>query len=134
MRAAFVHVLADAAVSTLVIVGLLMAEFLGWTFMDPVMGIVGALVVANWSYGLIRAAAAVLLDMTPNADVARRIRGVLERGGDLVTDLHIWRLGPGHLGAIIAIRTARSSSPQDYKAKLSHMPNLSHVTIEVETA
>jgi Co/Zn/Cd efflux system component len=84
--------------------------------------------------GLIRAASAVLLDMAPNGDIPQRIRARLERGGHLVTDLHVWRLGPGHLGAIIAVRSAHSSPPEHYKAQLAQVPNLSHVTIEVEAA
>jgi cation diffusion facilitator family transporter len=133
MRAAYVHVLADSAVSGLVIVGLLLARGVGWTWMDPVMGLVGALVVANWSFGLIRAASAVLLDMTPNPDILRRIRGAIERGGDRIVDLHVWRLGPGHLGAIIALRSARAGSPDGYKRMLAAIPELSHVTVEVQS-
>jgi cation diffusion facilitator family transporter len=133
MRAAYVHVLADSAVSGLVIIGLLLARGLGWTWMDPVMGLVGALVVANWSFGLIRAASAVLLDMTPNPDILRRIRGAIERGGDRIVDLHVWRLGPGHLGAIIALRSARAGSPDRYKRMLAAIPELSHVTVEVQS-
>ncbi len=133
MRAAYVHVLADSAVSGLVIVGLLLARGLGWTWMDPVMGLVGALVVANWSFGLIRAASAILLDMTPNPDILRRIRSAIERGGDRIVDLHVWRLGPGHLGAIIALRSSRAVSPDRYKRMLATIPELSHVTVEVQS-
>lgn len=132
MRAAYVHVVADSAVSLLVIVGLLMAKFLGWLWMDPVMGIVGALAVANWSYRLIRAASAVLLDMTPNQDVTQQIKTALERTGDAVTDLHVWRLGPGHLGAIVALRSDSPRMPSAYKSALAHIQNLSHLTIEVQ--
>lgn len=131
MRAAFVHVLADSAVSALVIAGLLMAKFLGWVWMDPVMGVLGALVVANWAFGLIRAAGAILLDMTPSADIPTRIRAVLERDGCRITDLHVWRLGPGHLGAIIAISARTPATPAAYKASLAGIAGLSHVTIEI---
>jgi Co/Zn/Cd efflux system component len=96
----------------LINIRLLMAKFLGWIWMDPVMGIIGALVVTNWSYGLIRAACAVLLDMTPNGNILQRMRATLECGGDLVTDLHVWRVGPGHLGAII--RPARHIQLLEY--------------------
>lgn len=132
MRAAYVHVLADSAVSGLVIVGLLMAKFLGWVWMDPVMGLVGALVVANWAVGLVRAAGAILLDMTPGADIPEQIRSTLERDGDRVSDLHVWRVGPGHLAAIIALRTSAPATPAAYRRKLSAVSGLSHVTVEVE--
>ncbi len=132
MRAAYVHVLADAAVSILVVLGLLAAKFLGWTFMDPVMGIVGALVIANWAYGLIRAASAVLLDMAPNREIAARIRATLEQNGDRVTDLHIWRVGPGHLSAIVSLATAQPKAVASYKTRLAHISSLSHLTIEVD--
>lgn len=134
IRAAYVHVLADSAVSGLVIVGLLMAKFLGWVWMDPVMGLLGAAVIANWAYGLIRAAGAILLDMTPNPDIPARIRAALERDGNRITDLHVWRLGPGHLGAIISLRSGAPASPERYKAQLAAIRELSHVTIEIETA
>lgn len=132
MRAAYVHVVADSAVSGLVIIGLLMAKFLGWVWMDPVMGLVGAAVVANWAVGLVRAAGAVLLDMTPDADIQARIRTTLERDGDLVSDLHVWRVGPGHLAVIIALRTRNPATPASYRHKLSALRGLSHITVEVE--
>lgn len=132
MRAAYVHVLADSAVSVLVIIGLLMARFLGWVWMDPVMGLVGALVVANWSYGLIRAACAILLDMAPGPEIRNRIKAMLECDGGRVTDLHVWRLGPGHLGVIIALRTATPLPPESYRHRLAAIAGLSHVTIEVD--
>lgn len=107
MRAAIVHVLADAAVSVLVIVGLLLAHTFGWLFMDPVAGICGALVSASWSYGLIRDTGAILLDMTPDRAMAERLRAAIEHDGDRLSDLHLWRLGPGHLGAILSVATTQ---------------------------
>ena len=91
LRAAYVHVLADAAVSILAIVGLLAGRELGWIWMDPVMGIVGACVIANWSWGLVRAAGATLLDLLPDKALAGKILARLESGDDCVTDLHLWR-------------------------------------------
>ncbi|MDD2877213.1 MAG: CDF family Co(II)/Ni(II) efflux transporter DmeF [Acidiphilium sp.] len=132
MRAAYVHVLADSAVSALVVVGLLMAAYLGWVWMDPIMGLVGAAVVANWSYGLIRAAGAILVDVSPGDDIRERIKIALERDGCRVTDLHVWRLGPGHLGAIIALQATNPRSPDSYRCQLAHLAGLSHVTIEVD--
>ena len=133
MRAAFIHVLADAAVSVLAILGLLAAKFLGWTFMDPVMGIIGMLVIANWSYGLIRDTGAILLDKTPDATLAAKIRAELEADGDRLTDLHLWRLGPGHLGGIVSIATSLPRDTDFYRARLGRFKALSHLTIEIRS-
>jgi cation diffusion facilitator family transporter len=131
LRAAIVHVMADAAVSVLVIIGLLLARAFGWLWMDPLAGIVGACVIASWSYGLIRDTGAILLDMVPDRAVAKRLRQDIEAGGDQLTDLHLWRLGPGHLGAILSISTGQGRDASFYRARLTAVPNLSHVTIEV---
>jgi hypothetical protein len=93
MRAAFIHVMADAAVSVLAILGLAAGKFFGWVFTDPVMGIIGALVIANWSYGLIRDTGAILLDMNPDRRLADDLRKTIESEGDRLADLHLWRLG-----------------------------------------
>src|SRR5205807_3162950 len=95
MRAAVIHVMADAAVSVLVIAGLLMARTFGWLWMDPLAGFIGALVIANWSFGLLRDTGSILLDRTPDPRMAEKVRRVVESEGDRVTDLHLWRLGPG---------------------------------------
>ena len=109
MRAAVIHVIADAAVSVLVIVGLLLARIFGWLWMDPLAGIIGSLVIASWSYGLIRDTGAILLDMNPDRRMASNLRQAIESGGDQLTDLHLWRLGPGHLGAIVSVEIGRAS-------------------------
>jgi len=132
MRAAVVHVLADAAVSVLVIVGLLLGRFLGWAWMDPVLGLCGTVVIAAWSYGLIRDTGAILLDMNPDRGMAERMRAVLEADGDRLTDLHLWRLGPGHLGAILSIATRHRREAQYYQSLLGRFHDLSHVTVQVE--
>jgi cation diffusion facilitator family transporter len=132
MRAAIIHVMADAAVSVLVIVGLLLARFFGWVWMDPLAGIAGACVIASWSYGLIRDTGAILLDMTPDRGLADKVRQVIETDGDRLGDLHLWRLGPGHLGAIISITTKEVRGPSYYRAKLARFRSLSHLTIEIE--
>jgi len=131
MRAAFVHVMADAAVSVLAILGLAAGKLFGWVFMDPVMGIVGALVIASWSYGLIRDAGAILLDMTPDRRLKEDLRKTIESEGDRLADLHLWRLGPGHLGAIVSVVTGQRRGPDFYRARLGHFRMLSHVTVEV---
>ncbi len=134
MRAAIIHVLADAAVSVLVIMGLLLARAFGWLWMDPLAGIVGAVVIASWSWGLIRDTGTILLDMVPDRRVADGVRGVVEAEGDRVADLHVWRLGPGHLGAILSVITVQPRGPEFYRARLARFPTLSHITVEVQQA
>jgi cation diffusion facilitator family transporter len=133
IRAAIIHVLADAVVSVLVIVGLLLGRTFGWLFMDPVAGICGALVIAAWSYGLVRDTGAILLDMNPDRGMAERVRATIERDGDRLEDLHLWRLGPGHLGAILSVSTAKQRGPDYYRRLLDRFRSLSHVTVEIET-
>jgi cation diffusion facilitator family transporter len=132
MRAAVIHVLADAVVSVLVIAGLLLGRTFGWLFMDPLAGLVGAAVIASWSYGLIRDTGAILLDMNPDRGMAERVRATIERDGDRLEDLHLWRLGPGHLGAILSVVTTKPRDAGHYRRLLRHFRNLSHVTVEVQ--
>jgi cation diffusion facilitator family transporter len=131
IRAAYVHVIADAVVSILAIIGLVLARAFGWLWMDPLAGIVGALVIANWSYGLIRDTSGILLDMTPDPVLADELCATLERDGDRLTDLHLWRLGPGHLGVVASVVTAKSRDAAFYRAILRRFKALSHVTVEV---
>ncbi len=132
LRAAVVHVLADAAVSMLVIVGLTLGRLFGWVWMDPAVGLLGAIVIAAWAYTLVRDTGAILLDMTPDRTMAERMRAVIETDGDRLTDFHLWRLGPGHLGAIVSVATRRQRGPDYYQALLGRFRALSHVTIEVQ--
>ena len=132
LRAAYVHVVADAAVSVLAVIGLSAGYALGWVWMDPAMGIVGALVIANWSWGLLRAAGAVLLDMRPESGLGQQIRDRLETGGDRIADLHIWRVGPGHHAALVSLVADKPEPPQAYKARLVGIEGLSHLTVEVQ--
>ena len=131
MRAAVIHVMADAAVSVLVITGLLLARGFGWLWMDPLAGIAGATVIASWSYGLIRDTGAILLDMNPDPRMASNLRQAVEREGDQLADLHLWRLGPGHLGAIISVITTQARGASYYRARLARFKSLSHLTVEV---
>ncbi len=132
LRAAFVHVLADAAVSVLVIVGLVLGRQFGWVWMDPAMGLLASLVILNWSWTLIRSAGAILIDACPDPAMAKLIAARIEQRGDRISDLHLWRVGPGHLAAIIALVSDDPRSPRQYKRRLAGLPGLSHVTIEVE--
>jgi cation diffusion facilitator family transporter len=132
MRAAVVHVLADAAVSLLVIAGLSLGWLLGWIWMDPVVGLIGAVIIAAWAYTLIRDTGAILLDMTPDRVMAERMRAVVEADGDRLTDFHLWRLGPGHLGAILSVATQRPRGAGYYQSLLKRFRSLSHVTVQVQ--
>lgn len=133
LRAAYIHVIADALTSVLAIIALTAGSVYGWVWLDAVMGLVGALVIANWSCGLIRDAGAVLLDYVRSSeDLPDEIRVAVETDKDRITDLHVWQLGPGHHGAIVAILSDAPKLPSDYRARLAHLQELSHVTIEVE--
>jgi len=132
IRAAYLHVVADALTSILAIAALLIGRFQGWVWLDPIIGIVGAVVISHWSLGLLRASGAVLLDMVPNRNLANRIRKSLETGDDRVADLHVWQLGPGHIGVIASIVTDELQPSEVYKARLEGVSGLSHVTIEVQ--
>ena len=131
MRAAVVHVLADAAVSVLVIVGLTLALLFRWNWMDPAVGLIGAFVIAAWAYTLIRDTGAILLDMNPDRTMTERMRAVIETDGDRLTDFHVWRLGPGHLAAILSVETRQRRGPDYYQSQLRRFRSLSHVTVEV---
>ncbi|RTL75139.1 MAG: cation transporter [Bradyrhizobiaceae bacterium] len=132
MRAAIVHVAADAAVSVLVIVGLLLARTFGWLWMDPLAGLIGAVVIANWSFGLLRDTGGILLDRNPDPRMTEKVRQTIEGDGDRVTDLHLWRLGPGHLGAIVSVSTTKARDVGYYRERLARFSDLSHLTIEVQ--
>jgi cation diffusion facilitator family transporter len=134
LRAAYIHVASDAAISLLAIVGLVLGRQFGWVWMDPVMGVIGALVIARWSFGLVRTAAAVLLDMRPGEALPQAVLKRLEVDGDRVCDLHVWRIGPGHNAAVVTVVSRDPQAPGVYKAKLAGLATLSHVTIEVEPA
>jgi cation diffusion facilitator family transporter len=131
LRAAFWHVMADALTSVLAIVALLAAWSYGWSWADPAIGIVGALVIAHWSWRLIRDSGAVLLDAAPNRVLGDAIRGRLEIGHDRLADLHVWRLGPGHHAAIVSLVSDTPQPVEAYKARLADLHGLSHVTVEV---
>jgi len=135
IRSTYIHVIADAAVSVLAIVGLLLARAFGWVWMDPLAGVIGALVIANWSYGLMRDTGAILLDINPDRRMADNVRQVVEAAGDKVIDLHVWRLGPGHMSAVLSIATDESNhDSRFYHSTIKRFKGLSHVTVEVQPA
>ncbi|MDE2349137.1 MAG: CDF family Co(II)/Ni(II) efflux transporter DmeF [Gammaproteobacteria bacterium] len=134
IRSAYVHVLADAAVSVLAIVGLALARSFGWIWMDPAAGLVGAAVILSWSYRLLHDTGAILLDMNPDRALTTRLREAIEGQGDRLVDLHLWRLGPGHLGVVLAVVTTGNRDTAYYRGLLRRFEALSHVTVEVRRA
>ncbi|XUY27456.1 CDF family Co(II)/Ni(II) efflux transporter DmeF [Agrobacterium sp. rho-8.1] len=135
LRSAYLHVLADALTSVLAIVALLLGKWNGWTFLDPAMGIVGGIVIARWSWGLLRSTGAVLVDAVPRArDLSTEIRSRLETAEERITDLHVWQVGPGHHAAIVAIKSHSPQAPSFYRQKLEAIGELSHITVEINAA
>jgi cation diffusion facilitator family transporter len=132
LRAAYVHVLADAATSVLAISALLVGMYSGWGWADPAVGVIGSMVIASWAFGLIRASGSVLLDVSVDQRLEGIIRARLETRGDRVTDLHLWQVGPGHRAAVISLVSDDPRPPTIYKRRLKGLPGLSHVTVEVE--
>jgi cation diffusion facilitator family transporter len=131
LRSAYVHVLADALTSVLAIVALLAGRYLRWVWMDPVMGIVGAVVIARWSWSLMRDTAAVLLDTTDH-HVAKEMRELVEGPGDLrIADLHVWRVGPEARAAIVSVAGVNGVGADAIRARLAPVHELAHLTIEL---
>lgn len=133
LKAAYIHILADAVTSLLAIIALTGGKFLGWAWLDPVMGLVGSAVISQWAYGLIRDTNVILLDKQPeDSDLNVEIRKALESDGDtLITDLHIWQIGVNKFAAIIALVAHEPKTPESYKALLKEHEELMHVTVEV---
>lgn len=135
LRAAYLHVLADALTSVLAIAALLAGSVFGWNWLDPVIGIVGALVIARWSWGMIRDAGRVLVDYNPASEgLPGEIRTVVESDTDRITDLHVWQVGPGRHAAIVTIASAQPQPVHAYKARMAGIHELVHVTVEVQAA
>jgi cation diffusion facilitator family transporter len=133
-RSAYIHVIADALTSVLAIAALLAGRYLGWVWLDPLMGIVGALVIARWSWTLMGATASVLLDRTDEA-VAEEIRELVERPGDAtITDLHVWRVGPQAHAAIVSVVAAARVGAEEIRARLQPVHEVGHLTVEVRAA
>lgn len=132
LRSAYLHVLADALTSVLAIVALAGGALLGWRFLDPVMGIVGAAVVTRWSVGLLRESGRVLLDRQAPDPVLARVRAAVEaRRGDRVVDLHVWRVSPEGWAAILSVVSEDPLSPDGYRDLLPRDLALAHISVEV---
>ncbi|MHB2061114.1 CDF family Co(II)/Ni(II) efflux transporter DmeF [Pseudomonas monsensis] len=134
LRSAYVHVLADALTSVLAIAALLAGRYLGWVWLDPVMGIVGSIVIAKWAYNLMRDSAAVLLDTT-DEPVAAEIRELLETSDDVrISDLHVWQVGPQARAAIVSVVAAAGITAEAIRERLAPLHELSHLTVELRSA
>jgi cation diffusion facilitator family transporter len=130
LRSAYFHVLADALTSLTAIFALLGGKYFGQAWLDPAMGVVGSLLVARWSWGLIRQSSKVLLDHQEPDHVRERVRAALEVDDDRVVDLHVWSIGPGVRAATIALVAHEPATPAEYKARIPEQL-LHHVTVEV---
>ena len=134
LRAAYFHVLADALTSVLAIIALFTGKAFGWIWMDPIMGIVGALIISRWSYGLLVDTGKVLLDRDVNQEAIAEIRAIIEADSDnRVSDLHVWRVGTHHLSAIVSIVTHFPKEPGHYKKLLADYDEIAHLTVEVNS-
>jgi len=132
LRAAYLHVLADALTSVLAVIALFSGKYFGLTWMDPVMGIAGALVISRWSWGLLKDTSSILLDQSMEGAGVIKIKSLLETDSDnRVADAHIWKVGPDHYAAIISIVTHYPKPPEHYKLLLKDLKQLDHITIEI---
>ncbi|WP_444461010.1 CDF family Co(II)/Ni(II) efflux transporter DmeF [Rhodobacter capsulatus] len=134
LRAAYLHVLADALTSVLAIVALIGGRIWGWVWLDPAIGLLGAVVIGRWAFGLMKQTGGVLVDHIPAeetlpAEIQEALAPVAR-----ITDLHLWQLGPGQHGAIVALSAEHPQPPATYRARLAHLHELAHVTIEVNPA
>ena len=131
LRAAYFHVLADALTSVLAIAALLAGKYFGLFWLDPVMGVVGAILVSRWSLGLLVTTARVLLDHQGPQQLREEIRNAIETENIQITDLHLWQIGPGIYSLALTITTTNPHPPDHYRHQLPKHPGLVHTTIEV---
>jgi len=133
LKSAYLHVLTDALTSVLAILALLAAKYFGFVWMDPLMGIVGAILVARWSIGLLKSTSAILLDKQASQKIQNKIKHIIESDGESqVADLHVWSIGPNIHAAIISVISQHALTSEDYKARLPEDLALEHVSIEVK--
>ncbi len=132
LRGAYLHVLADAFTSVLAIAALAAGMWAGWAWLDPVMGIVGAVVIAWWSKGLLVESARVLLDREMDSPVAAQVRSAIQTDGDAeIADLHLWRVGRARYACIVTVVAREPLTPDEYRGRLAGIATLAHVSIEV---
>ena len=133
LRAAYLHVLADALTSFLAIFALLTGKHFGWVWMDPLMGIVGAVVITRWSYSLLSDTSKILLDKEAAPELVEKIRSIIEADADnLIADLHVWQVSPHQLSVIVTVVTHFPQGPDHYKALLRDFIGEAHITVEVQ--
>jgi len=132
LRAAYLHVMADALTSVLAIAALVAAKLLGWVLLDPVMGMIGGAMIARWSYMLLRDSGRILLDADVEADVLRSVRTAIESEEDnRVSDLHVWKVAPNACAAVVSLVSARPEPPEHYRSLLAGIHGLRHISVEV---
>lgn len=132
MKAAYLHVLADALTSVLAIVALLTGKYMGIIWIDPVMGIVGAIVILHWSYGLIKESSTVLLDKSVDVSTFEKISQTLDKKNTIINDIHVWKIASTHQAAILSVSSPSPLSTEEYKKiLLESLPQLSHMSVEV---
>jgi len=132
LKAAYLHVLADALTSVLAIIALILAKYYGWQWLDPVMGIVGAIIISRWSFSIMKDTGPVLLDESIDQKYKAAIKERIESDADnRIADLHVWRVGPNHFAAILSVISHTPKAPDYYKGLLSSFHKLAHVTVEV---
>lgn len=134
LRAAYLHVLADALTSVLAIAALSLGYFFGWVWLDPLMGLIGTVVIISWAYTLLRDTSSILLDRIPaDTDLRSAICEGIENDGDsIITDLHLWQVGVGKFAAIISLVAHHPRTPEEYRQALRIHEELVHVTVEVQ--
>jgi cation diffusion facilitator family transporter len=134
LKAAYLHVLADALTSVLAIAALLCGKYFGWNRLDAFAGVVGGIVIAQWAFGLLRETAPVLLDASASRDMMQRIREKIETGGEArITDLHVWKIGPSAYAVILSLAARSAHRPDDFKARLSEIHHLDHISVEINS-
>lgn len=132
LKAAYMHVLADAFTSLLAIVALVSGKYWEWILLDPLMGVVGSIIITHWSYGLLKQTSPILLDASVEEGYQKQIKEVIEKDSDdRISDIHVWNVGANHYAAIIALVTSHPYSAEHYKRKLNKFKKLSHLTVEV---
>jgi cation diffusion facilitator family transporter len=133
LRAAYLHVLADALTSVLAIAALLGGKYMNWNWLDPAMGIVGAVMIARWTFGLLKATGGILLDHGTNTEVEEEIRSAIESDGDTkISDLHLWQVGQDKYACVLAVIASKPQGLHTYKERLRSIHELAHVTVEID--
>ncbi len=133
MKAAYFHVLADTLTSLLAIIALLVGKYIGLVWMDPVMGVVGAIVILRWSYSLVKESSDILLDKSVKKSTLEKISNALSDKNTVVNDIHVWTIATAHQAAILKVTSASPLTSVEYKGILKKiLPQLSHISIEIK--